>query len=216
MTIDPADTHGRPNLDRRPASELLREFGTTTSDELVSVGDILHAFGERGFGLVILLLALINTVPVPPGISSLVGIPLLFLAVQMVIGHSEPRLPALIRNREYRRSDLLRLLDRAQPILRRIEKICRPRFEALFGVLTPRVLGVLICVLAVCVMIPLPFTNSLPSFAAVILAVAIIGADGLLLLVGIAAGLGAITATFLITGAAIGVAILGLEALFGA
>jgi len=214
----PLDQPAPLDADRRTASEVLRDLATLpdTTVETVSVGEIVAAFGERGFGLVVLLFALIGIMPGPPGFSSLIGLPFLLVAVQMMIGYPTPWLPRAILRREYRRSDLMRLTERAQPVLRRLEKLCRPRMQGLFRLLPPALLGALMSLLALCVMIPLPLTNSVPSFAAVILAIAIIGADGLLLLVGIAAGFGAIALTATIVAATAGVALMGLRALFGA
>ena len=218
MTIETGEREAQLSADRRPASQVLRDIATAPPGaiETVSIGEIVAAFGERGFGLAIFLFALPSIVPGPPGMSSIVGLPFLLIAVQMMIGQATPWLPSAILRREYKRSDLLRLVERAQPVLRRIERVCRPRLPVLFRVLPPRVLGALMSLLALCVMIPLPLTNSLPSAAAVILAIAIIGSDGLLLTAGIAAGFGAIAVTFVIAGAAVGIAVLGLRALFGA
>jgi len=214
----PLDQSAPLDADRRTASEVLRDIATLPDNavEKVSIGEIVAAFGERGFGLVVLLFALIGIMPGPPGFSSFIGLPFLLIAVQMMIGYPSPWLPRAILRREYRRSDLKRLTDRVQPVLHRLEKLCRPRLPVSFRLLPPPALGALMSLLALCVMIPLPLTNSVPSFAAVILAVAIIGADGLLLLVGVAAGFGAIALTVTIVAATAGVALMGLRALFGA
>jgi hypothetical protein len=218
LTTASPDQAAPLDADRRTASEVLREIAAMPVDktETVTIGEIVAAFGERGFGLVVLLFALIGIMPGPPGFSSLVGLPFLLVAVQMMIGYRTPWLPRVILRREYRRSDLLRLTERAQPVLRRLEKLCRPRMQVMFRLLPPALLGALMSLLAFCVMIPLPLTNSIPSFAAVILSVAIIGADGLVLMVGIAAGFGAIALTVTIVAATAGVALMGLRALFGA
>ncbi len=218
MTIETVEPAAPLSADHRPASQVLRDIAVANPAEIetVSIGEIVGAFGERGFGLAIFLFALPSIVPGPPGMSSIVGLPFLLIAVQMMFGKATPWLPDAILRREYKRSDLLRLVERAQPVLLRVERVCRPRLPATFRVLPPRVLGTFISLLALCVMIPLPLTNSLPSVAAVVLAIAIIGADGLLLVAGIAAGFGAIAITFIITGAAIGAVVLGLRALFGA
>jgi len=108
---------------------------------------------------------------------------------------------------------VVRLINAAQPVLLRIEKLCRPRHVQLFRFVPTRLLGGFIALLAVCVMIPLPFTNFFPSLATVVIAVAVIERDGLLLGLGMVFGIGAAVLSTAITAGVAGMLLMGLKAL---
>jgi len=218
MAIEPVDNgaaSGAPKdvLGRR-ASDVLMAAAIGGQSQTVTVGEIVAALRERGFGLLLIALGLLNCVPGPPGLSSLVGFPLLLVALQMLAGWPAPWLPHALTRREFRRADAVRMVTATRPLLLRIEKLCRPRHVGVFRVASTRLLGGFIALLAVCVMIPLPFTNFFPSLAAVIIAVAMIELDGALLGLGIAVGIGAIVVSATITAGVVGMLLMGLKALF--
>jgi hypothetical protein len=199
----------------RRASEVLMAAAVDGQSATITVAEIIQALDRRAFGLLLILFGLMNCVPVPPGISSLIGIPLVLVALQMVAGWPAPWLPRVVMRREFRRADVVRVLQSARPVLLRIEKLCRPRYLQVFRMGSTRALGAFLALLAACVIIPLPFTNFLPSLATVIVAVAVIELDGLLLAFGIAFGLGAIAFSATVTAGVAGMLLLGLKALFG-
>ncbi len=52
----------------------------------VSVAELLAACGDRAIGSLLLLLAAPNILPLPPGSASIMSIPIMFMAVQLVLG----------------------------------------------------------------------------------------------------------------------------------
>ena len=90
------------------ASEVLEEAISNQTSDKVSMGELMHALNERGFGLLMLILVLPNCVPIPipPGGSTIFSIPLLFLAIQMLIGRDSPWLPNWLSNRKIERKTL--------------------------------------------------------------------------------------------------------------
>lgn len=219
MTIEPIGSAAPQTTSAvvpgRRASDVLMAAAVNGQGLTVTVGELAGALSERAFGLLLILLGLVNFVPMPPGLSSVVGFPLLLLALQMLAGRHVPWLPRFIMRRELRRADLVRMVKTAQPMLLRIEKLCRPRYVQVFRIASTRVLGGFLALLALCIMIPLPFTNFFPSLATVIVAVAMIELDGLLLGLGVAVGLGAIGFSAAVTAGVVGMLLMGLKALFG-
>lgn len=207
-------TRGLRDAAGRRASDVLMAAAVGGLSQTITVAEIVEALGRRAFGLLLILLGLLNCVPAPPGVSSLIGFPLLLVALQMVAGWPAPWLPRAIMRREFRRADVVRMVEAAQPMLTRIEKLCRPRYLQIFRVGSTRLLGVFVALLAICVMIPLPLTNFFPSLATVIIAVAIIELDGLLLAVGLVFGVAAIALSAVITAGVAGMLLMGLRALF--
>ncbi|HYE00289.1 MAG TPA: exopolysaccharide biosynthesis protein [Alphaproteobacteria bacterium] len=172
------------------ASEALRQALADHPAERLTVGEIVGLLGERAFGLVLLLFALPNCVPAPPGLGSILGLPLVFFGVQMARGARRPWLPGFIARRSFRRLDFLAVLQKATPALARIERVCRPRLSALTGPAAERFYGTVIVVFALTISLPVPLTNFVPAIGTALLALAILEEDGATALAGLAVGLG--------------------------
>jgi len=127
---------------------------------------------------------LISAIAIIPGLATITAIPLLFFSLQMLAGAKTPWLPRSIARHEFARSDLEATIMRGIPLMRWVEKLCRPRLLFLTGGFGERLLGLIVFVLAVVIALPGPGTNFLPGVATAFMAIAIINRDGLLVLVG--------------------------------
>lgn len=165
-------------------SHILEALAHDPARKRVSVGDVLHAMDDRALVALILLFALPNTVPVPPGTSAVLGTPLLFLTSQLMMG-LRPWLPRAIAVRSMPRRDFAKLLTRAARWLARAEPLLRPRLQALAGARASRWLGGLCVVLACILVLPIPMGNMLPAWAISMLALGLLQRDGLWVLAGI-------------------------------
>ncbi len=119
-----------------------------------------------------------------PGISFFAGIADFLLGLQIALGFQVPRLPSIIQKQKINQKKMLRFTEEVAPWLVRIEEYVKPRWEPISGANYRRVIGLLICILAVVAVLPLPFINFLPNFAIIFLALGIIERDGLFLLMG--------------------------------
>ena len=124
-----------------------------------------------------LLFALPNVLPAPPGLSGVLGLPLLYLSVQMMLGRV-PWLPGFIGDRAMPRDRFAQLVERLGPLLARAERLLRPRWSILVSHGAERVLGALCLVLAAVLALPIPFGNMLPAFAICLIALGILERDG--------------------------------------
>lgn len=168
----PDDPSARPL--RAPTSAILRRLIATHAAPRLSLGDLLHALGDRGFSLLFLAMALPNTIPIPgpPGISTLCGIPLAVIAWQMARGDPEPRLPAWLSKRSVATPDFARFLGKALPYVERVERVLRPRGRWRFTPGAERVLGFWVVVLAVILALPIPLGNFLAALSVAALSLA--------------------------------------------
>ena len=159
----------------------------------ITIGAIVDALAERGFGLLILLLALPTCLPIaPPGLSAIAGFPIALIALQMVAGLPRPWLPKRVLDKSLDIEDLRRVVKGGLPVIHRIEKILKPRLQALTGSAQERLVALLIALLGVLLASPIPFTNIPLSFAILFLALGLIEQDGLMTAIGIAGGIAAI------------------------
>jgi len=175
------------------AAETLVVLAFGWPEERISIGAIVDNLAERGFGLLILLLALPTCLPIaPPGLSAISGFPIAFIALQMIFGLPRPWLPKRVLRRTIAADDLRRVVRGALPTVQRLEKVLKPRLAFLTGWTQERLVGILIAVLGLMLASPIPFTNIPISFAILFLALGLIEQDGLMALIGILGGLAAL------------------------
>ncbi|GFE82993.1 ABC transporter permease [Steroidobacter agaridevorans] len=179
--------------DRHSAlSELLSQIAEDESRERVSTGDLLAMAGDRAFGALIFVFALPNLVPTPPGTSAILGLPLIILSFQLLYGRRTPWLPKAISVRSIARSDLASVVRRTTPVLKRIERVLKPRLSWLVTAFSERLLALLMLILSVILFLPIPLGNIFPAAAMCIIALALIEHDGLAALFGVLIGAGSV------------------------
>lgn len=184
------DSASRPDETAR-LSDVLSRIAGDTSRERIAVGDLLHAMQERAFGPLMLIFALPNVLPTPPGTSTILGAPLIFLTAQLALG-MQPWLPGVIAGRSIARSDFASFIGKALPWLAKAERLLQPRFGALAHPPAEYVIGIMCFVLAVVLVLPIPLGNMLPALAICILALGILERDGIWILAGMALAFGSL------------------------
>ncbi len=158
----------------------------------LTLREIRDRLDERGFGLMILILAIPCLVPALYGVPQLVGIPILLLAGQMLAGRIEPWLPEAALKRRVSKAWLDRMADFATKRMGWFEQLSRPRLTVFAEGWAERVVA-LFMILATLTIV-LPMTNTVPSVALTLLAVGVIQRDGLFVLGGAAVAVGWATA----------------------
>ena len=174
------------NSGRQALSSVLLALGNDTSHERISVADLLKAMGDRALAALLFVFALPNVLPTPPGTSTLLGAPLVFLAAQLALGR-RPWLPALIAKRSMSRDDFRTLVRRTLPWLVRAERLLRPRASGFALAPMEYVVGFICLLLAVVLVLPIPFGNMLPALAICLMALGILERDGLWVVAGLVA-----------------------------
>lgn len=161
-------------------SSVLRGIVARMEDR-IRIADFTALFGDRAFGALLLVFAVPNLVPLPPGGSTVLGTPLLLVAAQLALGRSTLWLPRRVGDWSLQKRDLQRVVDHGVPVLRRTERLLAPRFGLL---LQERLIGIACVLLAVILILPIPFGNMLPALAVCAFALALVQRDGIAALVG--------------------------------
>lgn len=201
------DEHVRPGPPhRRGFSEVLNGLAAGDS-ERVSVDQILHAFGDRAFGALLLIFALPNALPMPPGTSAVLGAPLIFIAFQLMIGRPVLWLPKLITERSLKRDDFRALAAKIDPWVKKLERLLKPRAQLLTTPFADRLTGAACFILSLILTLPIPLGNMPPAVAITAFALGMIESDGF----AIGAGWIATVASFVILGLFAGVVTAGLH-----
>ena len=167
-----------------PLSKLLPRLADGDQPSL-TVADLLDRMHDRAHTALLVLFALPNILPSIPGTSAITGIPLVYLTLQMTLGR-KPWLPKFIANRAFSRQTLADMLDRSKPHLERAERYLRPRLPALTGPKAEPVIGLLMVILALAVLLPIPFGNMLPSLAIICFSLGLMQEDGVWIIAGLA------------------------------
>ncbi len=188
------------------ASQLI---DTARERHSLTVDDCVRLLGRRSIMLVILLFSLINSIPLPgiPGVSTITGLPIMLLGLQMLIGFDNIWLPRRITSHRMKVNAFTRHMEKLLPRLRKLEQKMRPRLSALFEMPFSNLIGAVIAVMGFLLALPIPFTNFFFGVSLSILAIGYLAQDGLMALLGLFCCLAAMTAFVLLIDG-------GLEMLF--
>jgi hypothetical protein len=162
---------------RAPTSVVLDDLLGPEAPEQVTLGWLMGRLGDRSFGIVLLLLALLGLLP---GVSALAGVLLTIPAVQMILARPGPVFPRRISARPFEARRLSRVVRRIVPVLRYMERFIRPRWAAPFDA-TKRVVGGVVLLLGASLLAPVPLSNIPPALVTGLLAFAYLEEDGVLL-----------------------------------
>jgi hypothetical protein len=183
--------HRKPGKIGPSLSEILTRIADDETRRRISVGDLLVALSDRAIGALRFVFAFPNTIPMPPGVSSVLGAPLLFLTAQLALGRS-PWLPTVIANRSMDRIHFATVVRRIAPWLARAERLLRPRLQILARPPFENLLGGICLLLSIILFLPIPMGNMPPAVAICLFALAILERDGIWVLAGLGATIGAI------------------------
>jgi hypothetical protein len=179
-------------------------------DPRLSFGELVGRLGDRTFGVVLLILGLCNAVPLFPGASTILGATMMLVALQLAIGRHQLWLPGFICRRTFSRSGFRKAVERVTPPLRRVERMCRPRYSWLASGPSERLIGVFVLVMAFIITLPIPVVGNIPpGIAVAVLAISLLERDGLAVLAGMGIG---VVAFAINAGVVVTLAIAGIEA----
>jgi hypothetical protein len=169
---------------RKKLSAILTEIAEDEALDRVSVGELLQRMHGRAIAALMLIFAFPNVLPSPPGTSGVLGVPLVYLTSQMMLGRL-PWLPGFIAKRSMTRSDFAALVARVAPVLARAERLLRPRLPFLVSSGAERVIGGICLILSIIVLLPIPFGNTVPALAVCIFALGVLERDGVWIISGL-------------------------------
>lgn len=159
-------------------------------DRPVHLGELLDAVGRRSFGPILLLVGLIAFSPLSgiPGMPSMLGVTVILVAGQLVVGKKRFWVPGWVARRSISRGKL----DRALKFLRRparwVDNVLRERLAFLTrGIATYGI--ALLSLLIAATMPPLeivPFAASTAGLALMAFGLALTAHDGVMALVAVA------------------------------
>ena len=143
---------------------MLADIANDPARERIAIADVRNAMGDRAFGALLFVFAAPNTLPVnAPGVSVVLGIPLLFLSLQLMLGFALPWLPRAVVEATVTRQSFARVMNVVVPWIRRAERLSEPRWPLLATGLAERLIGLVCAILSIVLILPVPFGNMGPG-----------------------------------------------------
>lgn len=167
------------SADSRPFSQVIADLGED-GDPKLYLGELVNAFGERGFGALMLFLGLLNALPLPPGSTTVLGAPLLLLSLQLLFRFDQLWLPKWALKSAIDRAGYRKASARVIKPLRWVERLSKPRWPVLTGPTSEVLIGLVCSVLAFILVLPIPLGNMAPALTIAVFGFGLTQRDGLL------------------------------------
>lgn len=173
--------------DSRTFSQVIEDIGVKDDPKLY-LGELVNAFGERGFGAMMLFFGLLNiAIGIIPGTTTILGAPLLLMGLQLAIRQDQLWLPrwALRRSiaRETYRTGVKRVLTR----FKQVERLSRPRLPVMTSEVSEVLIGIVTVLLSCILVLPIWGGNLVPALIISTFGFGLMQRDGIVVLIGWAA-----------------------------
>jgi hypothetical protein len=187
MATSGAPDAAGPAVAARPLSAELEALRQRVAGGPLQLREVLGALQGRAYELLMVVLVLPFAVPVSvPGMSTPFGIVIAIVAAQLAASRL-PWLPRRLLDARIPAGFLAKVLAAAQRVVLLLEKLIRPRFAAatqsrmLVGL---HLMGIVLAALLVALPLPIPFTNMIPAWAILLIAMGLMERDGLFIAAG--------------------------------
>jgi hypothetical protein len=169
--------------DARPFSKVIEDIGAKEDPKLY-LGELVNAFGERGFGALMLFFGLLSVaIGIIPGTTTILGAPLLLMGLQLVIRQDQLWLPrwALKRSieRETYRTGVKKVLAR----FKQVERLSKPRLSVMTNEVSEVLIGIVTFVLAFILILPIWGGNLVPALIISTFGFGLMQRDGVVVLI---------------------------------
>ena len=158
-------------------------------NDRIPIEDIMMAMNTGGFGLVLMFFSLPILIPLPPPLPSLISMPLVIFAIQMMAGIKAPKLPKMISKKTIQRTILAHIIEKSAVYFSKAEAISKPRLIFLSSGIFEKIIGFFFLIFSISILIPLPLTNFLPGMGILIASFGLIGKDGVIIIIGLLVGI---------------------------
>jgi hypothetical protein len=162
--------------ERTPSSRVLEDLLHQAPP--LTLGWLISNLQQRSFGIVVLLLGLLATTPIG---STIPGLMLAVVALQMIAGRRELVFPQFITTRSLPTRYLFRVAEHAVPVMQYLEKAVHPRWPTAFEAAKHFVGVVVLLLTAALLLTPVPLSNIAPAIVIALISIAYLEEDGLLL-----------------------------------
>lgn len=166
----------------QPLSHRLAQIAEATGPERITFSELARQLHSRVWGGLLVIFAAINVLPLPPGTSTFIAIPILLVSAQMAFARESPWFPSRIDRRGVTKDELRRLIAKMGWFESRIERILRPRLPRLTGPAATRLIGMICFLLGGVAALPILMIHNAPALAIVLFGLGLIYRDGVVVI----------------------------------
>jgi hypothetical protein len=205
----------QPNSRRRngPISRRLLDVAQSVRRDGLTLGELVDRLAAEGLGLTLLLLTVPALIPLPGPFGMVFGTLVALVAIQIMLGAERLWLPEMLRRRPLPQRGLRNVIRVALDWTATAERVLRERrLVWLTGKPARMLLAPPLLLMAITIVLPIPFGNVVPALALISAALGFIAGDGLAVLASIVLAIVAVlwTALLLYSGAAAASYVAGL------
>jgi hypothetical protein len=171
-------------------SEFAKEPGA-----VLTCDTLLEVIGRRSHLLAIFIFCLLNLLPGPPGYAAVLAVIITALSFMLLRGHDIRLWPVVGRMKLPLRL-LLKLVDMLSGLTALIARISAPRMTAIAGPAAVPVIAVIGIILGAAMIVPIPFTNTVPCIGLAVICIGLLNHDGALVLAGLLIGIAGLAILF--------------------
>lgn len=180
--------------------DILQNATNLHPDTSIIVGDLVSSWGQRSFGLAVLVFSIPMIVPMPPGVPMIAGLVISLFGLQILFGRPYLWLPKWLRQKSINRNALLKAYTFTNLYLGWMLRLAKPRLTKLIGPKTLKISGGIFTVLGLLMVLPIPLIgNILPALSCTILATGLTERDGVVYSIGLLITVFTLGAMFLIS-----------------
>jgi len=172
-----------------PVSQRLRALVRSMPRTGITLSELIRSVGNDGLLILVALLTLVFLIPISiPGVSTVFGAAILLISVSRLIGR-DLWIPSKLEHRVIGTRKLRPLLRKALSWLKKLERVSKPnRIQWLVAAGAVAFFNNAALILgAVLLMMPfglIPFSNTFPAVAILLLAIGLLQRDGVCILLG--------------------------------
>lgn len=168
-------------------------------DEKISTQNVINKLGQNAAQIIIIIFCSPTALPTPalPILTQILSAIVILTLAQLIIRKKQIWLPEKLREKELSNDLVTNSANKLLQYHKKIEKFIKPRIR--FLSIAPFNLTIyLLCgFFSIVVALPIPFSNTVPSIAIIIIMLGMIERDGIIIITGITIGIIGVVSLFL-------------------
>lgn len=109
---------------------------------------------------------------------------MMIIGAFMAMGHTDIAMPSWLAHRSLTNEQLRYVVKFTDPVMTWLERMLMPRWAAMLKTKQLRFVGIMVAVDGFLILLPIPFGNSLPALAVMVMALGMMLGDGVAILSG--------------------------------
>ena len=181
---------------------ILDKIHEESEGDEIAIENVVSSLKYRGYGPLLLVPAIFNLLPTGaiPGVPSLMGIIIIFISTQMIIGKKYPLIPKRLREVKVKREKFEKSRKFLSPYTKKIDRFLKPRFRFLTSDISSRFIGLSCATLGMSMpaLGLIPLAADIPAFVVALYALGLSTRDGIVIMIAMVANTGALVAIYFI------------------